>query len=198
MSERRDRRARETRREILDAAWALADRDGIAGLSLREVARKVGMQAPSLYNYFDSKDALYDALFVDGNQQLVRSFDEWLAERGEGVDAIDLVAEGTQRFIRFCQESVARYQILFTRAVPGWRPSEEAYAHAVAAYERTVDLVARAGITSPPDVDLYTAISSGLAAQQMANDPTGDRWVALAPRAVRMLIEDIEDSEESS
>lgn len=198
MSERRARRARETRREILDAAWALADRDGIAGLSLREVARKVGVQAPSLYNYFDSKDALYDALFVDGNQQLVRSLDEWLTECGDGLDEIDLVAEGAQRFIRFCQESVARYQILFTRAVPGWRPSEEAYAHAAAAYERMVDLVARAGITSPPDVDLYTAISGGLAAQQMANDPTGDRWVDLAPRAIRMLIGDIREREESS
>lgn len=196
MSDRRAQRTRETRRQILDAAWALADRDGIAGLSLREVARKVGMQAPSLYNYFESKDALYDALFVDGNQQLVRSLDEWLAERGEGVDAIDLVAEGAQRFIRFCQESVARYQILFTRAVPGWRPSEEAYTHAVAAYERTVDLVARAGIISPADLDLYTAISSGLAAQQMANDPDGDRWVALAPRAIRMLIGEIQDREE--
>lgn len=197
MSERRAQRARETRREILDAAWALADRDGIAGLSLREVARKVGMQAPSLYNYFESKDALYDALFVDGNHQLVQSLDAWLAERGEELDAIDLLAEGTQRFIRFCQESIARYQLLFTRAVPGWRPSAEAYAHAVTSYERTVDLLARAGITSPPDVDLYTAISSGLAAQQMANDPTGDRWVDLAPRAIRMLVGDVEDSEES-
>lgn len=196
MSDRRSRRTRETKRQILDAAWVLADRDGIAGLSLRELARKVGMQAPSLYNYFDSKDALYDALFVDGNQQLVRSLDEWLTESGERDDAIELVAEGTQRFIRFCQESVARYQILFTRAVPGWRPSEEAYAHAVRAYERTADLAAAAGITSPEDLDLYTAISSGLAAQQMANDPTGDRWVRIAPRAVRMLVRDIHDGEE--
>ncbi len=197
MDDRRAKRTRETTREILDAAWALADRDGIAGLSLREVARKVGMRAPSLYNYFESKDALYDALFVDGNEQLMRSLDGWRADGGEGRDSIDVVAEGAQRFIRFCQESVARYQILFTRAVPGWRPSEEAYTHAITAYERTADLAASAGITSPEDLDLYMAISSGLAAQQMANDPTGDRWVSLAPRAIRMLIHDIQTREEN-
>lgn len=198
MADRRAQRTREARRQILDAAWALADRDGIAGLSLRELARQVGMKAPSLYNYFESKDALYDALFVDGNQQLGRSVDEWLAQSDEAKDPTDLLAEGAQRFIRFCQESVARYQILFTQAVPGWRPSEEAYTYAVAVYERTADLAARAGIVSPEDLDLYTAISSGLAAQQIANDPTGDRWVALAPRAIRMLIGDIRDRQETT
>ena len=68
----RDRRAERreaTRAEILEAAWELVREHGVAGLSLRDVGQKVGMRAQSLYSYFDSKDALYDALFAEGFRQ---------------------------------------------------------------------------------------------------------------------------------
>ena len=51
------------RRAILAAARAVMREQGVAALSLREVARRVQMQAPSLYAYFPSKMALCDALF---------------------------------------------------------------------------------------------------------------------------------------
>src|SRR5690242_7431294 len=65
----RSRKRNRTRAEILAAAWELARRDGIAGLSLRELAAKVGMRAPSLYTYFPSKNDLYDAMFAQGMQE---------------------------------------------------------------------------------------------------------------------------------
>ena len=70
----RDRRAERrdsTRAEILEAAWELCRTQGLAGLSLRDVARKIGMRPPSLYWYFDSKQAIYDAMFAQGNRQLL-------------------------------------------------------------------------------------------------------------------------------
>src|SRR5438874_10817072 len=60
---------------IIDAAWKLARGHGIAGVSLRALAREVGMRQPSLYEYFDSKNALYDAMFADGNRQLLARLD---------------------------------------------------------------------------------------------------------------------------
>ena len=62
----RDRQAERreaTRAEIIAAAWAIAEEKGLAGLTLRDVALAVGMQAPSLYSYFASKNAIYDAMF---------------------------------------------------------------------------------------------------------------------------------------
>jgi AcrR family transcriptional regulator len=70
-SDRRAIRHAATKREILDAAWRLARERGLGGWSLRDVADAVGMRAPSLYVYFASKNALFDAMFADGNQQLL-------------------------------------------------------------------------------------------------------------------------------
>ena len=62
----RDRRAERreaTRREIVDAAWEIARSDGLSAITLREVAERVGMRSPSLYSHFDSKNAIFDAMF---------------------------------------------------------------------------------------------------------------------------------------
>ena len=191
MTSIRERRRRDTGRDILDAAWRLAEETGIAGLSFREVARSVGMQAPSLYTYFDSKDALHDAMFAEGYRQLGEAVAGWTAQV-DGLDPVDALGTVIGLWVGFCQESIARYQVMFTRAIPGWRPSEDAYAVSRQVYEQMTVALEPFGISEPEDVDLYTAVASGLAAQQIANEPGGDRWVRLAPTAAQMLLHDIE------
>src|SRR3954463_14228493 len=70
--DRRLARHTATKQEIVAAAWRLARERGLGGWALRDVAEAVGMRAPSLYVYFDSKNALYDAMFADGNAELLR------------------------------------------------------------------------------------------------------------------------------
>src|ERR1035441_9375306 len=82
----RDRRAERreaTRAEILDAAWELVREHGLGGLSLRDVAAKVGMRPPSLYWYFESKEAIYDAMFAAANHELLEKMtaEEWPDDR---------------------------------------------------------------------------------------------------------------------
>lgn len=189
ITDRRRRHHRATRNEILHAAWDLATEHGIASISLRELAARVGMRAPSLYTYFESKDALYDAMFAQANTELLARFDEW-AERTDGHDPVDRLCEGAVEWIRWCQESAPRYQLLYTQVIPGWQPSAESYAAATEVLARSSAVAAAAGLDSPDDLDLYTAITGGIVAQQMANDPTGDRWVRLVDRAIRMLVAD--------
>lgn len=184
----RGRRHEETRRQILQAAWALAERDGIAGLSFREVARRVGMQAPSLYTYFESKDALFDAMFAHGYLELEATI-EAASPEVAGLEPVEAVARMLVHWIRFCQASVARYQLMFTRALPGWSPSPEAYSTSLRQYRRMADDLGRIGIAGPDALDLFLAVSAGMAAQQLANDPAGDRWVRLAPQAARMVLD---------
>jgi AcrR family transcriptional regulator len=183
----RDRRAERreaTRAEILDAAWDLARTNGVAGLSLGDVARRIGMKTPSLYWYFESKHAIYDAMFTQGNEQLLARLE--LVRSGLGRRA--LLRTGARIFIEFCGEDLARYQLLFQRSIPDFEPTPEAYRSAIAVYEFMRERHVEAGITRQSHFDMWTALVSGLAAQQTSNDPGGDRWLRLINPMVDMFL----------
>lgn len=174
-----------TQREILDAAWETVRADGLAGLSLRDLAKRVGMQAPSLYAYFPSKHAIYDAMFREGNEAFLAVIES--TEPPE--DPREAVVLGAQVFARFCTEDPARYLLLFQRTIPGFEPSSESYAPAVRALEHGRARLAAAGITDGAAVDLYTALLTGIVDQQLSNDPGGDRWTRLIPDAIHMYLD---------
>src|SRR3954468_1026769 len=83
--DRRQRRRLETIEEIVDVAIEVMTEQGVGGLSLGEVARRMGMRTPSLYVYFDSKNAVYDAVFARG----WRAIHEEIAPYYAGVDDAD-------------------------------------------------------------------------------------------------------------
>src|SRR5262245_5236870 len=120
------------RAEILEAAWALAREHGLAGLSLRDVAARIGVRPPSLYWYFDSKPAIYDAMFAAGNRALLARLDaeEWPSEPRA------VLRRAATLFVEFAVEDPARAQLLFQRTIPGFEPSPESYALAVEALGR--------------------------------------------------------------
>jgi hypothetical protein len=72
--------------------------------------------------------------------------------------------------------------------VPGFEPSETAYAPAVQALELARQRLVAAGATRDADLDLWTALIAGLVSQQISNDPGGQRWTALVDEAVDMYI----------
>ena len=111
-------------KSIRDVAWGLVSADGLAGLSLRELGARVGLRAQSLYVYFPSKHAIYDAMFLEGNLELLDR------RRSLELDADPVIAlrQSARQFVDFCTEDLARYQLLFQRTIPGFEPSEESYA----------------------------------------------------------------------
>jgi hypothetical protein len=52
-------------------------------------------------------------------------------------------------------------------------------------------VLAEIGIRSQADLDMYTALAGGFVNQQLANDPKGDRWRVLLPRAMSLLADDL-------
>ncbi len=186
---RRSERHNATKREIVGIAWELSRTAGLAGWSLRDVADRVGMRAPSLYVYFASKNALYDAMFAEGYAALLARVDDRYAElRARHPDAEEILRTVATVFFEFCVEDPARYQLLFLRTVPGFEPSESAYALAREVLSRLEGVMAGAGVGTPEQVDLWTALITGLASQQVSNDPGGNRWRRLVDRAVEMFV----------
>ena len=168
---------------IVEAAWVLARRDGIQLLSLHALATEVGMRQPSLYAYFDSKSALYDAMFAAGNRELLARLDS--LELPADPRAALKVLLGA--FAGFALEDPARNSLLFRRVIPGFEPSPESYALAVDALNRVVAVMNEAGVTEPGDVDCMIAMVAGLIEAQLSNEPDGDRWLRHLDRMVDLL-----------
>lgn len=166
-----DRRS-QRRDQILGAAWAIAAESGLAAVSLHEVARRVGIRQPSLYGYVSSKLDLYDAMFGQAYEQLLARLD---AEPARGT-AREQLLRVSRVVLDFVVESPPRQQLLFQRTIPGFEPSPASYALAMRLVERSVALLSALGADSPAHVDVYTALVAGLGAQQIANDPAGDRF----------------------
>lgn len=185
--DRRRARHEATRQEILDAAWATVRAEGLTGLTMRGLARDIGMEPQSLYTYFRSKHDVYDAMFAAGNQALLDRLQavDWPA------DPRDLLLRVAEVMFTFDAEDAARSQLLFQRTIPDFEPSPEAYALAEEVFAFCGAHLARAGITDPTDMDLFTALVAGLGMQQSANDPGGDRWRRLLDRAIDMYVREM-------
>jgi AcrR family transcriptional regulator len=183
-----ERRA-STRQEIVDAAWDVARERGLSQLTLRDVAQRVGMKAPSLYSHFDSKNAIYDAMFA---QVWTECHDVMVAaEARVPSDIRGALRLFSRAFFDFSVSDLARFQLMNQRTIPGFVPSAEAYAPAVLTIGVLRGLLTRHAITAQEDIDLYVAVVGGLADAQLANDPGGDRWSRLLDRAIDMYLHDL-------
>lgn len=145
------------------------------------------MRPPSLYSYFDSKHAIYDAMYAQGSQQFVDG-QERLNLPADPVAALKMIAH---YFVEFCAADVARYQLLFQRTIPGFEPSPESFKISEDSLAELGGHLMTAGVTDPEALDLFTALGTGLADQQISNDPGGDRWIRLIDDAVEMFYEHI-------
>ena len=188
----RDRQAERraaTRREILDAAWEIAREDGLAAVTLREVAARVGMQSPSLYSHFASKNAIFDAMFGqawDRYLRICQDQDDRLPTQPRKAILFML-----QTFVDYAVADLARFQLMNQRMVTDFEPTAESYAPSVQVMELFRARMAAFGVRSASDIDLMAAIVGGLIDAQFANDPGGDRFIKQLPRTVDMFADDL-------
>jgi AcrR family transcriptional regulator len=177
------------RQEILDAAWDTARELGLGQLTLREVADRVGMRAPSLYSHFESKLAVYDAMFQqawEGYEARIEGLEKRVPE--DPREALKVIAAS---MVDYSLEDLPRHQLMNVRMIPGFAPSDEAYAPAVRVLGRLHTALAGMGITDPAAADLFTVLTQGLVDQQWANDPGGARWRRLLDRVIDMYADEM-------
>lgn len=183
----RDRKAERreaTRREILAAAWEIARESGLDQVTLRDVAARVGMRAPSLYSHFDSKMAIYDAMFGQAWSEYDASIPALEAALPTHPRAaLHVVA---RHFYEYAVADLARYQLMNQRVIPGFEPTPEAYAPSVRVLEHARETITGLGDVTEADFEIWIALLAGLINQHHANDPGGTRHAELLDRAVDM------------
>src|SRR6266487_4526462 len=120
--DRRQRRRQETIEEVLGLATQIMAEQGVAGLSIGEIARRMGIRPPSLYV----------ALFARGARLLLEAMEAMFAALpAQPTTLQEILLPAAQAFVRWSVEHAAYSQLLFWRPVPGFAPSPEAYQPAV-------------------------------------------------------------------
>ena len=110
------------REDILAAARTILKDQGYAELSMRALGRAAGITAPTIYDYFPGKDAVLDALFVDGAEMLANEIKQEATGAEPGAQRLQAV--GTA-YRRFAIENPDLYLLLFGGADPSYLPSED-------------------------------------------------------------------------
>lgn len=179
---------------ILETARAIMRAEGVAALSMQELARRMNIRAPSLYYYFSSKMDLYDALFRLGFRLQAEHTEKFI----QGVQTWqEYVLRSFEAYFSFAQENPELYQLCFERPVPGFVPSEESMQVSLdllqQVYQRAHAFKAsmHTDLSDEQVVDLVIAMMHGITAMHMANEPNlpiGEgRFGSLIPTALSLL-----------
>jgi AcrR family transcriptional regulator len=118
---RRDRLRADTLREIKQAARQVLVAQGVDGLALRAVAREVGMTAPALYRYFDSREDLVEHVVADLYDELVAVLEAARDAARPATAAVQLLA-CSRAFRRWATTHHAEFSLLFGSAGDGVVP----------------------------------------------------------------------------
>jgi AcrR family transcriptional regulator len=194
---RRSRRRTETLEEILDVAVDVMREDGVGALSLSEVARRIGVRQPSLYKYFPSRLAVYDALFRRGAERVLERF---LAAADAVEPGIDALAAGINAVGRWGSDNLALAELLFWRPVPGFVPSPQSYQPAldlVVEIQTQLSAAVQRGQLRPTAATeegaaVLSVLIGGAFSQHAANEPDvpydDGRFTRLVPFLLEMFV----------
>ena len=178
---------------ILGTAREIMREEGVAALSMQELARRMNMRAPSLYNYFSSKSEIYDALFQLGQRKFAAQISEFLTKGDWQVQLSGMM----ESYLDFALENPELYQLCFERPVPGFVPSQESLEISFGNLERLYAQVKTwlPSLNTPLNErqvgDFLIAFNHGITALHLANQPdvpVGEsRFASLAPAFLALL-----------
>lgn len=126
--------------KILIAASEIFAESGASGLSVRAISGRAGLSTIGIYNHFNGKQGILDALYIEGFTLVMQAIDLDLAE----MDPRDAVLQGLVNYIDLAAKHRGHYQLIFGRGDPSYTPSSDAVAVGEEAFNQLTALVGRA------------------------------------------------------
>jgi AcrR family transcriptional regulator len=182
----RERVREELTKEITEIARSQLATDGAAGLSLRAVAREMGMVSSAIYRYFPSRDDLLTTLIIDGYNAI-----GVVAEQADAASPPDdyagrLIAVG--RAVRdWALAHPHEYALVYGSPVPGYQAPQQTIAPAARAatvYGKIISDAHRAGVLDPPGICPPPPASFGPDAARLRDSVMAEVPDDVAARAV--------------
>jgi len=133
---------------LLASASEILESEGPDGLSVRRIAAAAGVAPMGVYNHFESKFGIVEALYVQGFQRLADA----MAAMAQIDDPAEALLEGARAYRALALAHPMAYQVMFMRAVPGFEPSDPALTRCTRGFEHlvtTVQHAIRAGVIAP-------------------------------------------------
>jgi AcrR family transcriptional regulator len=124
------------RRALLDAAFRLVDEQGVDALSLRELARRLGVSHAAPGHHFPDRLALLVAMAVEGFDRLADGMEAAAAAHAPGEARMAAVGEA---YLRFALDHPSHLQVMFGPEVGGMRVRPEALRRAGDRARRVLD-----------------------------------------------------------
>ena len=125
---------------LLDSAADILESEGPDALSVRRIAAAANVAPMGVYNHFDSKNGIIEALFIQGFDRLRDA----LAGIADIQDPYEALREGGRRYRALAVAHPMVYELMFLRTIPGYEPSDHALEVAARAFEALVAAVERA------------------------------------------------------
>lgn len=148
--ESRGERKERTRRAILDAALRLSESSSLAALSLRQVAKEVGVVPTAFYRHFDSLDALGLEL-VDESFVSLRAMLRDVRRSDPALD--DIIDSSVQILDEHVKRQRAHFGFIARERTAGPAPVRQAIRHEIQLCEREL----AADLTRLPGIEVWSA-----------------------------------------
>jgi AcrR family transcriptional regulator len=125
MTTRRERLRAELVESIKEAALAQLEAGGPSAVSLRGIAREIGVSPAAIYGYFDSLDDLFTALITDGFNDQADAIETAVDAHADAPIGTRMF-EGLRAYRRFALDNAALFRLLYFAPVPGYEAPEDA------------------------------------------------------------------------
>ncbi|MEL6615747.1 MAG: TetR/AcrR family transcriptional regulator [Bacteroidota bacterium] len=139
------------RAALLDAASGVLATEGVAALTLRGLAARVGVSRTAPYRHFADKGALLEAVAADGFDRLQAAVH---AARASGADTPEAFVSLAQTYVRFALQHPAHYRLMYGREAISRRQRPALQDAADALYDELVAALTEAqaaGVVRPGD-----------------------------------------------